>query len=218
MLVVILVFQSFKTFATFSLNIWGNLTGIQGRSHNLRHFYPGIWLKLGFSGFSHNQNNCGSSGAYVTVVWAWRQTCVKCHMARKDHGCICFVFIFACMVGKNPKNSNLSPWLMTSLHEVWDFPCISVGYPRKFKGGIWIWFLLFKKNLWLQNIYECCQSSMYHQITHLWCNSGHLDLLFLMPTISYLIRDASWGREIFFRFTDSWWSGIATWWEFQGFS
>ena len=43
-------------------------------------------------------------------------------------------------------------------------------------------------------------TKMYHQIPNLWYNSSHLDLLFLMATVSHLIRDASSSPVIFFRF------------------
>ena len=38
-------------------------------------------------------------------------------------------------------------------------------------------------------IYECCQSSRFCQITNLWYNSGHLDLLLLMAAVSHHIQD-----------------------------
>ena len=34
---------------------------------------------------------------------------LKRRMACKDHGRICIAFVVACVVGKNPKTSNLSP-------------------------------------------------------------------------------------------------------------
>ena len=52
-----------------------------------------------------------------TVVWAWRLTCVKHRMERKERGYICFAFVFACVVSQDPKTPNLSPWLTTPLHE-----------------------------------------------------------------------------------------------------
>ena len=42
-------------------------------------------------------------------------------------------------------------------------------------------------------------------------NSGHLDLLFLMATVSHLIRDASSGLVIFWWFSDPWRSWIVMW-------
>ena len=68
-----------------------------------------------------------------------------------------------------------------------------------------------RKFLWYcsKYIYECCQSSKYHQINWL-NNSGLLDLLFLMARVSHLIRDASSGRVIFFWFICPWWSWIVT--------
>ena len=38
---------------------------IDWRSQNLHHLYSGMGLKLGVFGFSRDQNNCESSGAYV---------------------------------------------------------------------------------------------------------------------------------------------------------
>ena len=43
---------------------WVSTTDIQERSQNLRHFYPGTGLKLGYLGFSRDQNICNSSGVY----------------------------------------------------------------------------------------------------------------------------------------------------------
>ena len=42
-----------------------SFTDINQRSQNLRHLYPGMGLKLGYSDFSRDQNNCDSSGAYI---------------------------------------------------------------------------------------------------------------------------------------------------------
>ena len=57
--------------------------------------------------FSLNQNNCCSSGAYVTAstsVCREDKTCVKCRMESKDRGHIGL----ACVVGKNPKTPKFS--------------------------------------------------------------------------------------------------------------
>ena len=83
---------------------------MQERSQNLRHFYPGMGLKLGAFGF------------FPKLKWLWfvchlhllRSKCenknvLKCCTVRKDHGRICFEVIFACVVGKNPNTPNLSP-------------------------------------------------------------------------------------------------------------
>ena len=42
----------------------------------------------------------------------------------------------------------------------------------------------------------------------LWYNSGHLNLLFLVVTVSHLIREADWA--IFFQSNDTWQSWIVT--------
>ena len=75
-------------------------TDIQGRSQNLRHFYPGMGLKLGSSGFSRNQINRGSTSALCLL-----------HLMRsvEDCGHICFTYVFACMVGKKPQNPQFEP-------------------------------------------------------------------------------------------------------------
>ena len=52
-------------------------TDIQGRSHNLRHFYSGKGLKLGVFRFPRNQNNHGSSGAYVTCIYCGLSVKIK---------------------------------------------------------------------------------------------------------------------------------------------
>ena len=43
-----------------------------------------------------------------SAIWAWRQTRVKCSVACKDRGRICIAFVFAYVVGKDPKTPNLS--------------------------------------------------------------------------------------------------------------
>ena len=54
-------------------------TDIQGRSQNLRHFYPGMGLKLGSLGFSRNQNNRGSSGVYVICIYCGLSGKINAH-------------------------------------------------------------------------------------------------------------------------------------------
>ena len=44
-------------------------------------------------------------------------------------------------------------------------------------------------------------------------NSGHLDVLFLMATVSHLIRDALSGQMIFFKFSGPWRRWIVMWQE-----
>ena len=89
-----------------------------------------IW---GSSGVSHNQINHGSSGACVTLMYCGlsvkNKQAQKCGTVREDHERICFAFIFACVVGKNPKTPKSSPWLTTPLHrmvQVFYLWCISV--------------------------------------------------------------------------------------------
>ena len=90
-------------------------THIQGRPQTLRHLYPGMGLKLVSLGFSRNQKYRSSSGLYVICIYCSlsvrTNTCKTPHGAqeRSDHGRICFGFVFACVVGKNPKTANLSP-------------------------------------------------------------------------------------------------------------
>ena len=53
--------QSINVISLLSVGSGGSSiiqTDIQERSQNLRHFYPGMGLKLGYSGFSRDQNNC----------------------------------------------------------------------------------------------------------------------------------------------------------------
>ena len=56
--------------------------------------------------------NHGYSGLYVTCIYCDLSvkihTCKRCTV-REDRGRICFAFVFACVVGKNPKTPNLSP-------------------------------------------------------------------------------------------------------------
>ena len=77
-------------------------TDILQRSQNLHHLDPGMGLKLGVFGFSRNQNNGGSSDAYVTCLYCglsvrtnmhktWRGTCKSwTHF----HG---FFLVYSCM-------------------------------------------------------------------------------------------------------------------------
>ena len=62
-------YSAFKTtiFTNYSQNYFHSRvpTDIDRRSKNLRHFDPGMGLKLGVLGFSRDQNNRDSSGAYV---------------------------------------------------------------------------------------------------------------------------------------------------------
>ena len=59
-------------------------TDIQGRSQNLRHFYPGMGLKLGVFGFPQTQNNRGSSGTcHLHLLWS---VSVKINMRKTPHG------------------------------------------------------------------------------------------------------------------------------------
>ena len=65
-------YHKFYSLYKFKMSVWSQgscecvlVTDIQGRSQNLRHFYPGMGLKLGVFGFSRNQNNHDLSGAYV---------------------------------------------------------------------------------------------------------------------------------------------------------
>ena len=81
---------------------------------------------LGSLGFSHNQNNHGSAGVYVTrivlhLLWFAVWILSTCKTPHDTHTKIvmqfCFVFVFACVVGKNLKIPNLSPIrLTTPLH------------------------------------------------------------------------------------------------------
>ena len=54
-------------------------TDKQGRSQNLRHFFPGMELKLGVVGCSRNQNNCGTPGAYVTCIYCSLSVNINMH-------------------------------------------------------------------------------------------------------------------------------------------
>ena len=93
-----------------------------------------VWgSKWGSSGFSRYQNNCGSSGAYVT--------CIYCGLLREDkhtwnaaqdRGRICLAFVLHAWSAKTQRPPIWAPWLTTPLHgavyEVWDLLCISVCY------------------------------------------------------------------------------------------
>ena len=71
--------------------------------------------KIGVFNFSRNQNK-RSSGVYVTCIYYGLRMKINTRKTRKDHGCICIVFVFACVVGKKPKTPNWPPMLRTQLH------------------------------------------------------------------------------------------------------
>ena len=51
----------------------------------------GMGLLLGYSGFSHNQNNFDVSSVYVTFIYcglSMKIACVECRTTRKDRGYI----------------------------------------------------------------------------------------------------------------------------------
>ena len=112
-------------------------TDIQGRSQNLRHFHPSMRLKLGvFKFFSLNQNNCGSSGAYVTCIYCGLS--VKMSMHKTPHSAWwSWMHFFACVLAKTRRLPIWAPWLTTPLYgavyHVWDDPCISVTKAEKKK-------------------------------------------------------------------------------------
>ena len=93
-----------------------------------------VWgSNWGSLGFSHNQNNHGSSAAYVTCIYCSLSvrinTCKRTHDTQRSWTylyCVCF----ACVGGKNPKTPNLSPMADDTISqgdiEVWDLLCISV--------------------------------------------------------------------------------------------
>ena len=88
----------FRLILTHLKLFWGKLEGLANT----------FWGAKCFLGISCNQNNYGSSGAYVTCIYCSLSS-LKINTARKDHGRIWFAFVFACVVGKNPKTPNLSP-------------------------------------------------------------------------------------------------------------
>ena len=86
-------------------------TDIHRRSQNWSHFYPGMGLKLEVFTFSPNQNNCGSSDAYVTCIYCSLN--VKINVHKTPCGtqrswtyffCVCFLCL-----AKTQRPPNLSP-------------------------------------------------------------------------------------------------------------
>ena len=66
----------------------------------------------GSSGFVRNQIDRGSSGTYATCIYCGlivKINTLKSRTAREDRGHICFKFVFACVVGKDPKTPKLNP-------------------------------------------------------------------------------------------------------------
>ena len=89
-------------------------TDIQGRSQNLRHFYPGMGLKLGVLGFSRNR---GSSGVFVICIYCGLS--VKINMGKTPHSAqsalMHLFYICFCVCGQR-RPPILAPWLTTPLH------------------------------------------------------------------------------------------------------
>ena len=86
-------------------------TDIHHRYQNLRHLDPCMGLNMGVFGFSHNQNNRGSSSACVTCMYCgmnMETNAYKTCAAREDREHICFAFACACVVSKNLKTLELS--------------------------------------------------------------------------------------------------------------
>ena len=73
-------------------------TVIDQRSQNLRHFYPGMGINLGSSGFCHNQNNHGLSGVFMPLhlLQSEREdkTCITHSIMCEDRGGIGFASVF----------------------------------------------------------------------------------------------------------------------------
>ena len=79
-----------------SLWVLDSHTDIHQRSQNLHHLDPSMGLNLGGLPF------------FFSVIKMKRnrhKRCTKC----KGRECICFVLIFVCVVGKNPKIPKLNP-------------------------------------------------------------------------------------------------------------
>ena len=85
---------------------------IHRRYQNLCPFYPGMGLKLGVFGFSHNHNNRSLLGTYVTCIYC--NLSVKINMSKTLYGvqrlwthlfCICF-----CVCGRQkPEDPQFDP-------------------------------------------------------------------------------------------------------------
>ena len=112
--------------------LWYTLVWIieYGRSQNLHHFISACGSNWGSSGFSHNQNNHNSLGAYVTCIH--NGLSIKISMYKTPHDAQrsrTHLFLHA-WSATTQRPLILAPWLTTSLHgavyEVCDLPCISV--------------------------------------------------------------------------------------------
>ena len=93
----------------------------------------------GYSDFSRNQNNHGSSGAYITSIYyglSVKITRVEMqHSAqRSSRHLFCILFLCVWWAKKTWRSPIWAPWLTTPLHrvvyQVWDLPCISVCWPQ----------------------------------------------------------------------------------------
>ena len=81
---------------------WVLPTDLDQRFKNLHHFLPAWGSNWGYLGFSHDQSNADSSGAYVTCIYCGLS--VQINMREIPHGaqsswvhfdCVCF-----CMCGQ----------------------------------------------------------------------------------------------------------------------
>ena len=96
---------------------------------------PAWGSNWGYSGFSHNQNNHGSSGVYVTCIYCGLR--VKINMCWNAARCAKFMDAFVLRLFLRVWSAKTwippiwVPWLTTSLHrvvyQVWDLSCTSVG-------------------------------------------------------------------------------------------
>ena len=95
-----------------------------------------------------------------TAVWTWRQTCVKPCAANENREHICFAFVFACVVSKNPKTPILSSMADNAItrggiQEVWYLWCISVVISQK----------IYEKSVFLQDNAHHWKGDLYYKIS-----------------------------------------------------
>ena len=97
-------------------------------------FIPAWGSNLGSLGFSRNQNNRRSSGTYVTCLYCGLSVKIKHAQNAVWRAKIVDALVLRAWSAQTRSPPIWAPGLTTPLHgvvyEVWDLPCISVGWPR----------------------------------------------------------------------------------------
>ena len=114
-----------------------------------------MWFKSGVFKVSRNQNNRGSSGVchlHLLLCVSMKIKCVKCRMACKDCGCICFAFLHV-WATKSWRTPIWASWLKTHYMGQNTRSGISLACIH----GLYLWVI----NIQIMNVYECNGTNIF---------------------------------------------------------